>query len=48
MAGSCVAGSINNGRLAAGKDEFSVGGGVLGLVGGAAAVGLADCDAAQG
>ena len=46
MAGSCVAGSINNGRLAAGKDEFSVGGGVLGLVGGAAAVALADCDAA--
>ena len=48
MAGSCVAGSINNGGLAAGKDEFSVRGGVFGLVGGAAAVGLADGDAAQG
>ena len=48
MAGSCVAGSINNGGLAARKDESSVGGGVFGLVGGSAAVGLADCDATQG
>ena len=48
MAGSCVAGSINNGGLAAGKNESSIRGGVFGLVSGAPAIGLADGDAAQG
>src|SRR5579863_8814382 len=48
MAGSCVAGSINNSGMAAGEDEFSVGSGVFGLVSGAAAVTLADGNPAQG
>src|SRR5579863_9283199 len=48
MAGSCVAGSINNGGLAARKDESSVGCGEFGLVGSAPAVCLADYDASQG
>src|SRR5271170_6232324 len=48
MAGSCVAGSINNGGLTARKDEFSVGGGVFSLIGGTTAVALAHGDATQG
>ena len=37
-----------DGGLAAGKDEFSVGGRVFSLIGGAAAVGLADRNTPQG
>src|SRR5271154_3258384 len=48
MAGSCVAGSINNGGLTARKDEFSIGGGVFSLIGGATAVAPAHGDAAPG
>ena len=40
MAGGCVAGSINNRRMSAGKHEFSVRSGVFRLLGGAYAVSL--------
>ena len=48
MPGSRVAGSVNNGGLTAGKDEFSVGSSVFGLIGGATAVALAYGDPSQG
>ena len=40
--------AVANSGLPAGKNEFSVGGGVLGLLGHAPAVALADDDAALG